>query len=693
MSDLEQLLQQAELALSNLLQQSEREKVFAAESRNCFDKNIQVFEKYYPDIAKVIKEFKPRPDFRILVTSTGVGNFIPSHASVPIYSDDPIAQTREQLEKFTNNGIYSLTNYSFGVSEHDDRIHSRYMAELTHVVDGYRTLSPEKLTKLPQHFPSAILFGIGLGYVVTELFSKHSFDYIYISEPDIEIFYASLFCTDWSEIIRIIDENNGTLFLQIGLSVDEFFSAIHKIAGDIGAFSIVRSFCYQHYPSPEINKQIREFFTRYHELQLGFGFYNDSITGLAHCIQNYHGKAEFFVKPHLKKRITMPVAVVGNGPSLDASVEALKEIQDNVIIFACGTAFTSLIKYGIKPDFHVLVERPKTVYDTLLISLPTEIYKDMSLLAVDVIHPKVVELYDWVGLGLKGPESSTLLTQLICMSDYNLDMPSLPFCGPLVANTGLSYAFSLGFSEVYLFGVSNGYIEGKTHSVQSIYATDSRYKLGVPVDATIKVKGNLTQNVMATNLLDLARINMEKLIETDKKTTVYNVGEGAFIKGTLSLHQDDVFVMKTSVSKKDLIRSIKSSFFNKFDFEVSENRLAFYIFDEICDNLNKIASESFSTRKEAAQLLKRQAKYVYFFRKTRFIHLFYLIKGALLYFHCPMLTALYQYADDQLSLSIFRELLKLWVSYVEAMKLDYRESWNKSCDYGMEQHLRVLKKD
>ncbi|WP_372626951.1 6-hydroxymethylpterin diphosphokinase MptE-like protein [Arsukibacterium sp.] len=684
MTELEQLLQQAENALSGLMQKNDRERQFAETSRLKFDENIRAFEKYYPDIAKTIKEYTPRDDFKIIVTSTGVGNFIPKNVSVPIYSDDPIAQTRKQLDKNTAKGYYSLTQYGFEVGDDDHRIHSRFMSELIKIINKYNELNSPLLRELPVHFPTAILFGVGLGYVATELLSKHSFDYIYISEPDLEVFYASLFCTNWAEIIKSVDQSGGTLFFQIGLDVESFFASLYKIAGDIGAYSIIRAFCYQHYPSVDVNEQISVFFNRYYEIQTGYGFYNDAVTGLAHCLKNYESKAKFLIPVGSRKYIDMPVVVVGNGPSLDAAADVLKEIQDDVIIFACGTALGSLAKLGIKADFHVLVERPKTTYDALLHSFEPSYYADLNLLAVDVMYPDVIELYKWAGLGLKGPEAATVFTQLITLEDYKQILPSLPFPGPLVANTALSYAFTLGFQEVYLFGVDNGYLNGKTHSANSIYANNENYQKIVDKGATIKLKGNLTQDVLATNLLMLAHKHIENLLKTDKKISVYNVGEGAFIDGALPVTEQDVFVKKSLVNKKGIIEQVKDKFFKKLDFKVNEQRLAFDLFDEICDHLNDIASETFSSRQEASDILKRQARYVYAFRNTRFTHLFYMIKGSLLYYHCPMMTLLYQYEDEKLSLECFSAMLALWKDYVSAMKADYRQSWNKKCDWGMD---------
>lgn len=684
MTELVQLLQQAEQKLSSLMEQGERERRFAEESRIRFDKNIKAFEQYYPDIAKTIKEYKTADDFEILVTSTGYGNFLSRDVGVPIYSEDPITQTKAQLAKNTSKGYYSLTKYGFGVSSMDMRIHSRYMAKLDNEIKRIADEQPEPLGALPEHFPTAMVFGVGLGYIVTLLLEQHTFDYFFITEPDLEVFYASLFCTDWAEIIDKVDKAGNTLFLQVGLDISEFFSSVYQISMDIGAYSLIRSFCYQHYPSAKVNQQIAEFFNRYFEIQAGYGFYNDAITGFAHCLMNYRSKANFFTMPAERTYLDMPAVIVGNGPSLDDSVDVLRRIQDDVIIFAAGTALGSLTKQGIKADFHVLVERPKSTYDALLDTFPPEHYGDLNLLAVDVMYPDVVDLYGWAGLALKGPEASSIFTQILLLKDQERLIPSLPFAGPLVVNTAMSYAMSMGFKEIYLFGVDNGYLGDKTHSDNSIYASNENYRKIIDKGAVHKLKGNLTQDVMATNLLKMAHKFIVSLIKMDKKIFVYNVGEGAFIEGALPVKEDDVFVSKTSFPKADVVARIKQNYFAKYQFDITPDRLGFEQFDELCEHLNSIAIEPFETRQQASDLLKRQARYVYAFRQSQLGHLFHLIKGSLLYFHCPMLTVLYQYQDEQLSLDAFSRLLVIWRDYVDEMKRDFRESWNKKCDWGMD---------
>lgn len=693
MIDLEKSFAEAEQAYNQLLEQRQRESEFSQSSQRLFNTNMEAFDKYYPELAASIREYRPKQNFKILVTKSGVGNYIPEGATIPLYSEDPISQVTEQVSKSTKKGYYSYTSYGFGGHTSDKRIHMQFMTKLDNLIASFNSHSPKFIQELPSHFPSAIIFGVGLGYHIPILLKNHHFDYLFICEPDIELFYASLFCTNWAEIINAVEASDGALFIQVGLSYKEFFDSLHVVSGDIGAFSLVRSFCYQHYPSKDVNQLIQSFFERYFELQSGFGFYNDNIDGLAHLIHNVKNGVPFFVadsqlkKPYQK----LPLYIVGNGPSLDASVELLKKAQGSAIIFAVGSALATLLKVGVTPDFHVIVERTRSTYDVLLDTLPPETYKNMNLLTVDVMYPGIPALYKWAGMGLKGPESATVFVQLQTLKKYNQALPSLPSCGPVVSNTALSYAAMMGFEEIYLFGVDNGSRQNVTHSKHSFYYDKgNKYQSPLVTGAKHVLPGNLGEDVLATDLLVISKNHLEAVIAANPKKCFYNVGHGAKLEGAYPLNEDDVMIGKPIENKSQIIEQIKSDFFvkNLIDFDVES--LDFDQFDIICDDLIEIGNRPFDSRESAADLLKKQARYLFSYKKTKYSHLYYLLRGSLLYVHCPLLTMLYSYQDDSLTLEYFSKFITLWNEYVLAVKSDYRVNYLTKCNYTLAQAISEL---
>ncbi|HCU66603.1 MAG TPA: septum formation inhibitor Maf [Rheinheimera sp.] len=693
-NDLEKQLEELEAKLAQVVLQEECEKQFSEISKRRFSKNLEAFEKYYPEIFESIKNYKKRSDFKFIVRTSDLADFVPSGQDIPLYGVDVLDTIEKQVERYSNNAFFSMTKYGFGVQSDDYRIHVRYMHALDNLLADFYGKKFTPISKLPKHFPSAIIFGVGLGYHIPMLLEKHTFDYLFISEPDLELFYASLYCIDWCEIIHKIDIDGRTLFLQVGVSYKDFFATLKSVATDIGAFSLVRSYCYQHYPSTEVNELIKEFFERYGDLQLGFGFYNDAITGFAHGIQNLNNGYPFFYRTKEKVKlphVDIPAFIVGNGPSLDDAADLLRQINDRVIIFASGTALGSLIKMGVNPDFHVLVERPKSTYDILLDTQPKEIYKKFNLLTVDVMYPDVLDLYNWAGVGLKGPEASTFfIYQHVGIKKQKLLIP-LSSSGPLVVNTALSYAVSMGFKDIYLVGVDNGYINQATHSKFSIYVDESLdIAKTVNKNARHKLEGNFGGTVMATDLLRSAKIQMEGLIASSKGTVFYNVGNGAKLNGAYPLTIDDVICPQQVINKNDIVDGIKENLFIDLDLKVESDDVDFALFSEVCEHMISICEERYSSIAEASDLLRRQARYIYAFSNTRCAYIFHMIKGSLLYYHCPMITMLYSFEEEEQTLHYFSKAMDLWVKYLKEIKSDFPVNWNTKCDWGMDMEFKSV---
>ncbi|MCF6434680.1 6-hydroxymethylpterin diphosphokinase MptE-like protein [Pseudoalteromonas sp. MMG022] len=685
---LEKQIEALDQRLSETLEHQQREAKFAEEANVRFEKNVQCFEKYYPDIANAIKSFQVRDDFCLHVTKSGHGNFIPKGMSALLYSQDPIEQTKEQIQAQTQSPVYSLTDYTGYPQKEDGRIHTKYMTKLTRYMIKVREDSQEMIKSLPDSFPTAIIFGIGLGYHVPQLMQRTKFDYTFLIEPDFEQFFASLFCTDWYEVIEEVDEQGGCLFFHLGADHLSFIQDVEKIGEDIGAFSLVRSFCYQHTPGADVNTLIRKWCSDYFRFQFGHGFYNDAITGLAHSIHHVRNKAAILVKESKDIDYDTPIFIVGNGPSLDEAETFIKNNCDKAIVVSAGTSISSLYKKGVRTDFHVLVERPYQNYKIFGEILPEHEYKQVNLLGLNMLYPDTNFRYKWSGVAVKGNEAGTSLMDLISLKTLGRTLPKIPYCNPVVANTALSYFLFMGYRNIYLFGVDNGKTEnGQHHSKDSIYKVSNDDDTQGYKSMAIKGKklpGNLDGEVVSNDLFMIAHAQLEKLIEHYHVTSVMNVGNGAKIANAVPLRADDLIDLESDVDKLEEVERIKQRFFSSLPVdEVTEQYKAIEKFNALCDNILSIANETVTSREQAADNLKRQQRYVYAYRDTALGHLFHLIKGSLLYYHCPLLTLLYSYQDEQFTLEKFAGLNQLWIDYVTEIKEDYAINIESKCDWGL----------
>lgn len=663
--------------------QIEREKLFAEEAKLRFQSNLEAFKSFYPDIAKSIEGFQSDEPLELFVTQMGYGNIREHKSGMPLYGEAPVQQASDQVEKHLQNPFVTHIDFSkyADVPSSDRRLHARHLKELGKEVEDSGAY--EKFSTLPTRFPTAVIFGIGLGYHLPILLGKVQFDYTFLIEPSFENFYCSLFCTDWKTIIERVDEQHGVLVFQLGASYQTFIDDLYSVSQDIGAFALTKCFCYQHYPSKDNAEMLSQFSQRLFEMHSGYGFYNDSTTSIAHTVRNAN-KGINLIKDYNKLNNQFseyPVYVVGNGPSLDESLTFIKETQKKAVVIAAGTALQTLLKHDIVPDFHTLVERPKITYDNLLKSLPKDKYKNLNLLTLSLIYPDVVDLYEWVGMSGKGVDAGGDLLNYCRLHEQGKGLTYIPFCNPMVANTSLSYAVSLGFKQIYMFGVDNGYAaDGTHHSKDSDYYTGPLKSIKVH-EASHYLEGNFGGTVKTSSLLAISCRQMSRLLQSFLADDVecYNVGSGAKVEGALPLRADHLLPTFQDTDKASVVDYIKSDLFESFQSSKFEEYIHFEYYDELCNHLLEISQEAINSRAEALDNLRRQSRYLYSHRRSKYSHLHYVLEGELLYFHCPLISVLFSKEDEATSLENFKRCLNTWVDFLLEAKTDFKTAWLEKC--------------
>lgn len=126
---------------------------------------------------------------------------------------------------------------------------------------------------------------------------------------------------------------------------------------------------------------------RFFEMIQGWVFFDDGIMALAHFLESIK-----LGVPIIKKNVPLdvdiantPVFIIGNGPSLDQSIEMIKAQQDKAIIISCGSALSALYNYGIDIDFHCEQERIFAVAEKIDYYTPKEYLKKTNVTG-DINH-------------------------------------------------------------------------------------------------------------------------------------------------------------------------------------------------------------------------------------------------------------------------------------------------------------------
>lgn len=686
--DKQHQLEDLEFMLQSAVYQVEREAVFAEVANLRFEKNLKAFQAYFPEIYEKYLHYQPSEKFELLVNDNGSANLIDYDVGVPIYSEDPVEQCREQVEHNINSPILGIADHS-GVQqiENDaDFKHIELMRCIGTVYNETKTALPH-FRKLGKSIPSVMVFGIGLGYHLPGIIDACRAGYVNFFEPNEDYFFASLFVADWDYILNKVDENGSYLYLGIGLTEAEIYQEFYSRTRAISVASICHAWFYQHYPSINVNKWISEFKRNYHQFFAGFGFFDDALIGVAHTLGNVDNSIAYLsnVESNVDTISQMPAVIVANGPSLDAEIDFLKSIRHKVIIFSCNSASTALVKNGLIPDFHVALERTEETYDFLKEHLPAAARENINLLIPNVMHPKVAGLFKWTGAALKPGEAGT---QLIQLAQYRKDkgiIGSLSYCNPLVGNTALSFACHLGFKEIYLFGVDNGYIdENHHHSRSSFYYDDKGDEKVKPfkIGKEIRIPGNFVSTVLTDEFMNVGNVQMERILQSFKNqgVVVFNCSNGAKIEHTYPLPSESIILNDDNAGlKAEVIQFITDKKFKVFnDKDAITSLLAFDEFDDFCRTMAGILSQNVETREEALFVLLESLRYLYSFRNSApYLSLYLLLEGEALYTCSILLSLLFNFGDEENIIPNYKKALQYWIDFINEAPQYYRDNYDK----------------
>lgn len=72
---------------------------------------------------------------------------------------------------------------------------------------------------------------------------------LFVFEPNLDLFYASLFSFDWDALLQHLDRENLSLHLFLGQDEESLMSDLLPALHKKGAFWISSVFAFWHYPS------------------------------------------------------------------------------------------------------------------------------------------------------------------------------------------------------------------------------------------------------------------------------------------------------------------------------------------------------------------------------------------------------------------------------------------------------------
>lgn len=602
MESIEQMIRQAELMQKNM------------ELDLMFKRNMEFFQEAEPNIFKQYRNYTPTK-LQMAFTDEGYVNLLNLEGTKGyVYSKEPITFCREYIEKYEDMPTaYRITARTSKAIDLENDAHIHHMNPLIEYMNSME--NPDRPQVLEQSTQFMLVLGIGMGFHIPMLLEKTDVRNMCILEPHTDNFYASLHCIDWRALYNAFDRKRCTLNLVLGQNAHGSFELIRRYLNQIGLFNSVRPYVFDHLSSPEMKEATGVFFDKLPTMIGAMGYFDDEQVSLSHTVANYRSEIPI-LRDHVQlnhKKLDTPVFVCANGPSLDNVVEFLREHQNDIIIISCGTALGSLSKAGIKPDFHVEMERTRPTVEWIETSTTPEFRKDIICLGLNTVHPDTFDLFETRGMGMK---SNDLGTHFICQYiGEDQFLINLALSNPTVGNTGMAFAAAMGFSEIYIAGLDLGFAaDGQHHSSLSKHYDvkdehqESLNLYKAEASGNKRLPGNFGGEIISTAVYSHARISVETLLRQYPHINCYNTSNGVFIRGSTPKAIADVAINKTDGLDKAAFSQdlFKKYFHNDGLKKISSNdEIANHFKPAIsmCEEFAKLFAKKVKSRDQAYDLL------------------------------------------------------------------------------------------
>lgn len=654
--------------------------------------NLDAFKKFVPQIYAVFKDYKPSGTYELFCTENGEPNAVNKKENYFFYPESPFSYCKEQFTSWLD----TLNPVSVSLNQEGDpfdQIHFRYKNNMC--ADAAKLLNKRSIYQKLESIPCMVMFGLGLGYPLAEIYSRFTPVNLMVVEPDPEIFYMSLCVFDYASLLEYIHaEQLGLHFYVHDGSAEWLRTVMVSWVDKYPSINSCKAF-YVHYHTPKIDELGKMCVDNLGTIVSQLGFFDDALFGFANGARNMISGVRFFkggsVLP--EKMRHYPAVVVANGPSLDNDIELLKQLENKVVIIACGTAYSALCRYGICADIYVAVERPTAVANALAAIETHKEYMDTTVcIAPDVVHPETLKYFKNKVLYIKANEAMRNWPLVNGVVKTHDELEPIARINPLVANMGIETAAKLGFKKIYLLGVDNGQsINNKeSHSKLSMYYDDEgnlkpQYKSMTLNKMGCKWPGNFT-DLVETNILFMFAITVaEACISyyTESKkflTKFYNCSDGAKLAGSEPLHFKDAGLECLNEIDKSAVREQLTTRMSKtveLDETKVKNGLKIEKYNEIIETLIDDWKKKPSSRVDMIKKQQAQFDYLVDYHRHWFDSPFKTIAGTLSSLIDIMNTVMYSYDNENEGLE---QCWKL-VGYIDAFLRQAKHIYPNSLYY------------
>lgn len=530
-----------------------------APNSSILENNLRAFEQYFPSLFLQFKDYQYRHWQPIINRQSGEVNLFHLRSSTVLNAESAKANAHALARHFQRYPNRDGLIFGYEQDKLKHYLHNIFVRRTATVLRAHN----DKVGELPENIKAMIFFGIESGYTIASLLQTNSIDCLILCEPNPDFFYASLFAINWADILKSVDEAEQRIYINIGEAGAHLFSDLNRQFVNIGPYILNETYFLQGYANKLLSRAIKDLRD---QLKITFSLgenLDHALYGIEHTVHAIADGIPLMAAqaPSLlpKPLLELPVFIVGNGPSLDNSIELLRESRQKMIVVSCGTALQALYRYGITPDFHAEVEQNRATFDWASRVNAPEFLKSITLISVNGIHPDTCGLYKDTLIAFKTGEASSITAMAILGATR---FSQLKHSFPTVSNLAIDFFTTLGFQQLYLVGVDLGFVDYENHhSKQSGYFENGKaiYDYQKDLAKSLPVRGNFREQVFTKAEFNMSRTMMEQLLSL-YQIDVFNLSDGAYIQGAAPLHLDQVLILNDDIDRDAMHTDMRKAF-------------------------------------------------------------------------------------------------------------------------------------
>ena len=639
-----------------------------------FKQNLGAFKKYFPNIYQQYKDYKPKTWLPIQNQSEEV-NVLKSQGLYTWYGNSPKQDCILNFENFNEQPNKDGLVLGYKGTKLAHYVHYQFVNETQELLKE----AEEEVGELPETIASIIMFGLGIGYQLEKLLDEHTVEKLFVCEPNPDFFYASLFAIDWQDIFVKVEANDARIYLNVGDDGTHLFNDLLNQFHSIGPYILNNTYFYQSYYNASLNSAIAQLREQL-QVVISMGEYFDhAYYGIEHMKEGFRRDYPLLMNTPSQfltyEDKEVPVFIVGNGPSLDMSIEAIKEWRDQAIVISCGTALQALYKNGITPDFHAEIEQNRSTFDWPVLIGDLDYLKKITLISCNGIHPDTCELYKDVLIAFKEGESSTV-SALSVLGKQHFEVLQQSF--PTVSNFVTNIVSVLGFNHIYLMGVDLGFVDVNHHHSKSsgYYQEDGNetYDYSAGNITSLVVPGNFRPKVNTKHEFKVSRQIIEQVTHRKpKEQTFYNCSDGARIKNTTPLMIENLLIMASNDERDQALGRLKNkAFSNKHSthfIEKYEKQFSHDLLLKEMQQLQNLVEKDIFTPEDINSLINAQKELLFDSYQSGRSLLFYYMYGTMNYANAVLTKLKVSTSISELSSqNRFNAVSKKWLTTLKVIK-------------------------